>query len=453
MQRAANSFLRAIFLGLALFSPTIVGVPALGHRLFAGAMGATVILLVVLWILSGSSSERSHNIVFVVVSCFLSLTLVDVVARPLVGTSLTPAKIIDWPPMPLVTRYLPNVQFKGTIYGELAQIPGTRGYREYREVRFTTDRFGFRNEGPASGPLDLIALGDSYTMGHNITQDGMWSTILSKQYGLHVYNMAVGGDGPWHEFTNLTIEVARLKLKPQGTVVLWNLFTGNDLGDACYPIFRRDELPWRKGVARLASEFSVFRSRSPLGTLLFRTMKRTGLSFQDTDLVVKNFVDGTGVIFSNEYAREADRSLDEVRHAPNYDCLRQTVAAMGHFAETKNLTIAIMVSPSKEEVYSWLLHGTHPWSTTSDPSGFAVAVREMARQNHLAFLDLKPLLVEASKRVYRQSGHLLWWRDDTHWNADGNMEVARIAYGLYTSLKSGIAADVHWSTTDLLKRR
>jgi hypothetical protein len=447
-RHAANSLLRAILLGLVLFGPTIVGVPRLGHKLFAGVMGATVILLVVLWILSGSSSERSHNIVFVVVSCFLTLTLVDVVARPLVGTSLNPAKIIEWPPMPLVTRYLPNVRFKGTIYGELAQIPGMRGYREYRDVRFTTDRFGFRNEGPTSEPLDLIALGDSYTMGHNTTQDSMWSTILSKQYGLHVYNMAVGGDGPWHEFTNLTLEVDRLKLKPQETVVLWDLFTGNDLWDACYPIFRRDELPWRKGLARLFSAFSVFRDRSPLGTLLFRTMKRTGLSFQDTDLVVKNFVDGTGIIFSNGYAREGDRSLDNVRHAPNYDCLRQTIAAMRHFAETKNLTVAIMVSPSKEEVYSWVLHGAHPWSTSSDPSGFAAAVREIARENHLPFLDLKPLLIEASQRVYRQSGHLLWWRDDTHWNADGHMEVARIVYKLYASLKSGMAGDVHVRTED-----
>lgn len=440
VRHAAHPLLRAILIGLVLFGPTIVGVPTFGPRLFAAWIGATVILLVVMWMLSGSRSERSHHIVFVVLSCFLSVTLLDVVARPLVGTSLYPAKIIAWPPMPLVTRYLPNVRFKGTIYGELAQIPSMKGYREYREVRFITDRFGFRNEGSPSEPLDLIALGDSYVMGHNTTQDSTWSTILAKQYGLHVYNIAVGGDGPWHELTNLMLELDRLKLKTRGTVVVWDLFTGNDLWDACYPIVKTDELPWRKGPNRLISELSVFRSCSPLGTLLFRTMKRAGLSFQDTeDLVVKTFVDGTGIIFSNGYAREADRRLDEVRHAPNYECLRQTIAAMRRFAETKNLTVAITVSPPKEEVYSWVLHGARPWSTPSNPSGFGAAVREIARENHLPFLDLKPLLVDASKRVYQESGHLLWWRDDTHWNVDGHMEVARIVHRLYTALTSGSA--------------
>lgn len=438
-----HGFLRATLLGFALFSPFIVGVSTrFGHRLSTGVTGATLVLLGVLWMLSGSRSERSHKIVFAIVSCFLTVTLLDLIARPLVGAARFPVSTVAWPPMPLVRRYLPNVRFSGTVFGESAQVPGLKRYREYHEMRFITDRFGFRNAGPVNEQIDVIALGDSYTTAHNTTQEATWSTILSKQYGLHVYNLAVADDGPWHELTNLMLEVDRLSIKPRGTVVLWNLFTANDMSVACYPIFRKDELPWRNGLGRLASEFSAFRSQSPLGRALARTLKRTGLAPQDTGIVVKNFVDGTGIIFYTGFAREADRSLDDVRRDPNYNCVRQTISAMRRFADAKNLTVAIMVSPPGEEVYSWVLHGAHPWSTTADPSGFALAIREIARENHIPFLDLKPPLIEASRRVYQQSGHLLWARDDPHWNVDGNLEVAKIAYGFYSTLQSRITGDV-----------
>jgi len=449
-----NGLLRATLLGLILFSPLIVGVSIrFGRRLSAGAIGAALVLLGVLWILSGSRSERSRKIVFAIVSCFLAVTLLDIIARPVVNASRFPGSTVAWPPMPLVRRYVPNTRFWGTVYGDWAQNPGLKRYREYHEMSFITDRFGFRNAGPVNERLDVIALGDSYTSAHNITQDAMWSTILSKQYGLHVYNLAVADAGPWHEFTNLTLEIGRLKLKPRGTVVLWNLFTGNDLSVACLPIFRKDELPWRNGLGRVVSEFSAFRSQSPLDRVLARTLKHTGLALQDTGLVVKNFVDGTGIIFYTGFAREADRSPDDVRHDPNYNCLRQTILAMRRFADSKHLTVAIMVSPSNEEVYSWVLHGAQPWSTTAAPSGFALAVREMARENHIPFLDLKPSLIEASKRVYRESGHLLWARDDSHWSVDGNMEVAKIAHTFYTSLHTPLTGDLHSRTRQLLNRR
>ena len=41
------------------------------------------------------------------------------------------------------------------------------------------------------------------------------------------------------------------------------------------------------------------------------------------------------------------------------------------------------------------------------------------------------------------------WRDDPHWSADGNMEVARIAYKLYTSLASRVTGNMHLRTRQL----
>jgi hypothetical protein len=148
----------------------------------------------------------------------------------------------------------------------------------------------------------------------------------------------------------------------------------------------------------------------------------------------KKFLDGSYILFSPERAQRAALSLDAVRSFPNYDCIRQTMSAMRRLAESKRLAVAVIVAPPKDEVYSWVRLGLSPWSSSPNPSGFALAIRDLAQENHMPFLDLKPSLIEASKRVYQDSGRLVWWRDDTHWNGEGHMEVAQIVYQFYTKV-------------------
>jgi hypothetical protein len=441
VRRAGKALLRGGFLALVVFGPMIVGMvqpKVAGYSSLAQGAGFGF-LLGVLWIISGSSSERPQKIVIVIVSCLLSATFADLAARPLTHALVQPDELIDWPRMPLVRRYYPNVRFDGIIHGEFTGPASMARYREYKEYAFVTDRFGFRNAGTVDEPLDVIVLGDSYGMGDSTTQDKTWSSVLSKQYGLRAYNLAVAGDGPWMEFTNLGLEIDRLKRKPRGTVVLWMIFTGNDLTDPCYPIFRKAQLPWRSGLAELAVSYGAFRARSPLALSLSRIKERRAQrdSRWEGDVIAKKFPDGTDILFRRSFVWASALSADGVRDAPNYDCLRGTIAAMRSLAESKNLAVAIMQAPPKEEVYSWVLHGARPWSTAPSPSGFAFAVREIAREERIPFLDLKPLLVEASKRAYRETGQVLWWRDDAHWNVRGSREVAKMAYEFLTSLRSG----------------
>ena len=84
--------------------------------------------------------------------------------------------------------------------------------------------------------------------------------------------------------------------------------------------------------------------------------------------------------------------------------------------------------PSNEEVYAWVLDGAPPWSARAEPSGLADVLRGLCEQHGFRFMDLKPPLVEASRREYEKSGALLWWRDDTHWNGDGQRVAAAALY-------------------------
>ena len=144
-------------------------------------------------------------------------------------------------------RYLPNVRFQGSIHGELSRDPR---YAEYRDGSFTTDRYGFRNDKVSGTPLDVIAVGDSYTMGDDTAQAKTWSALLSERYGLHVYNLGVAGNGPWHELADLIIEADRLPVKPHGTVVLWT-HPGGGGGTVC-PVTR-----WMSSSAICGCGFKV----------------------------------------------------------------------------------------------------------------------------------------------------------------------------------------------------
>jgi hypothetical protein len=167
-----------------------------------------------------------------------------------------------------------------------------------------------------------------------------------------------------------------------------------------------------------------------------------GSTQTDANVPVRRFPNGTETLFLRWYDGEAHRSLQSVLHYPAYNCIRRTIIAMKRFAEARNLTVSIQIAPTKEEVYSWLLDGAAPWSTTDRTSGFALAIRQLCRQEQIPFLDLKPFLVAASERVYRESGGQLYWPDDIHWSVEGNREVANVAYRSSTILRSSKPFDL-----------
>jgi hypothetical protein len=164
----------------------------------------------------------------------------------------------------------------------------------------------------------------------------------------------------------------------------------------------------------LTDSVRKFRNYSPLYNLI-KGRKGPG----QESVIEKHFIDGRRVLFLASYARNKGLSADEIRQHPNFNMLKATVAAMRRLADERRLTVAVALAPSKEEVYSWVLDGKPSWSTGNSASAYSEAIKEMTEQNGMPFLDLTPTLVSASRRVYEESGELLWWNDDTHWNPLG----------------------------------
>lgn len=92
-------------------------------------------------------------------------------------------------------------------------------------VRFTTDRFGFRNlDGAWSKAADIVAIGDSYTMGSCVGDEE--SIVGNLRRSATVLNLGMGANGPLIELASLREFAGAVKPK----VVLWNFFP-NDIED------------------------------------------------------------------------------------------------------------------------------------------------------------------------------------------------------------------------------
>ncbi|HET8711378.1 MAG TPA: SGNH/GDSL hydrolase family protein, partial [Spongiibacteraceae bacterium] len=96
-------------------------------------------------------------------------------------------------------------------------------------LQLTTDANGFRNlnfsqNNGAPPQYDILAVGDSFVAGSNVSDDQTWSALLAKATGQTVYNLGVGGSGPPTYMSNYVY--FGLKLKPR--VALFMIYEGND---------------------------------------------------------------------------------------------------------------------------------------------------------------------------------------------------------------------------------
>jgi hypothetical protein len=412
-----------VLLGVVVFSPLAVG----AFDVFPYALAAVTLFVLAAYAFGITRAPRPRRVALVLLSTCFAVTLFDLAARPLLlylyGSRPADRFIYRWPPLPQLQRYSAGVNFDGVTYGDLAATSGRRDWREERRIKFVTDAYGFRNEPPVSGeearPLDVLVLGDSFGVAAGTSQEQTLSSVLARDYGLSGYNLSISRENPQQEYANLLLEGARLKTR-EGTCVLWLVFTGNDLDEPYYTELENPRPHYPGLFARLAQGLDDFRSRSPVHRLL----SPGGAAA----VVERTFVDGRRVLFLSLYAERRSRTAEEISRYPNFENLKATLGAMERLAGERRLTVAVALVPSKEEVYSWVLDGAPPWTTGNEPSGFSVVMRELCARHGFRFLDLKPALLEASRRSFEETGALLWWRDDTHWNGDGQRVAAAAVY-------------------------
>jgi hypothetical protein len=353
----------------------------------------------------------------------LTLAVCDLALRVAVND---PVYMMAVTAMPTLFRYNAGGASDRRIVGDLGSATADTGDDDPRRVAVAIDAFGFRNDSrTARGPIDVVLLGDSFAFGFGTSQERTLASRLQARSGLAIYNLAMPWTGPWAQYLNLSVESERLPLR-DGTTVIWLLFSGNDLDDA-YGELDVQRIPRNGAAGRLLLSLKRFRNRSPI----YRRWRAATNARPDgpiTVVIPSTFVNGRSMLFLKPYADVRRRAYLEVVTHPNYPALRQTVAAAAAFVAHRNASLKIVLAPSKEEVYAWVLDGAEPWSASSAPSALSTVLAALCAESGIPFLDLKTEFVDMSKTIFERSGDTLWWYDDSHWNDHGHDLAAAIIH-------------------------
>jgi len=321
-------------------------------------------------------------------------------------------------------KYKPLSNYKNKTYGDLAAMTGISKYREYRNIIFNTDRYGFRNNDlKINESKHLILLGDSFVEGSGVSQENNISGVLEKKYGYKSYNLGISDFSIWHSCINLKNSFSRIN-KTDNCKILLFVFMGNDLDDNYPDQFDINEL--KKNISPLSLKLKSIRDKSLLRKIwrMYFSKKRTA-----KNVIVKTFLNNKPILFYKYYAERMNRNLNDFKKHKNYKHFLKSFKEIRIFTEKNNISLNVVLIPSKSEVYSWVLNNSSkPWEKINHPSNSSLFISDICIENNFKYFDLTPFLIEKSKYVYENSGELLWWYDDTHFNNTGIEAVCEYLY-------------------------
>jgi len=215
----------------------------------------TVLLLLIpvsVLIINGVWSEKKKHtredtfkIIVVIAGILLAIVLADVSLRWVHRRRyLSAARYYHRVPnqvMHGVTRDVPLTAFS---------YPATPpGYPDV-EYTLTIDRRGFRNKTDRD-KYDIVAIGDSFTEGSEISDEQVWPVLLARRTNLSVYNLGISGAGPVHYLEALK----RFGPELSPRIVICMLYEGNDLRPSSFA---------RRNYNKPHLSFKYFYHSSPL---------------------------------------------------------------------------------------------------------------------------------------------------------------------------------------------
>lgn len=252
------------------------------------------------------------------------------------------------------------------------------------------DTNGFRNT-RVPEQVDIVAIGDSQTYGTTATREEAWPQILGTTASSSVYQFAIGGYGP-AEYSYLLDRA--LALDPK--IVLVGFYLGNDLENAARVVYQNEHFAsWRdssfdatqtiddtndlrvtmqNGYApgsigmRIYDIRTWIRTHSRVYTLLGNGTRglREALGLADTKTEIRAQVEayatehpeqiyhvddeGVETLLSAAYRFDA-LDIDKPFTAEGWKLSREIFRSMNNKTEAAGAKFAIVVIPTKEDVY------------------------------------------------------------------------------------------------------
>ena len=400
---------------------------ALGDALSLGVIvlcwGAVSLLCIVV---PGHRLDTTLRIVFSIASISVAIFLADYLLRTFASRSMYYRGHTEFlrkdPYYPALPRYVRNAYSKRIVFGDLAAVSGEPSDKVERLEIFQTDSRGFRNTpSSTSAPYDVIVVGDSFGMGLGVSQDEHWAALLTQQ-NYSVYNLSMPATCAAHGAARLTLEIPELELTPGATIIV-PVYSGNDLEECAESVDTILSQGPQSGAQVLITKMEDYRSRSPLRQLGMRLFYRFIIG--DPVIERRTLSTNSPILFYKPHSKAASIPRPKVESNPNFKNMAEALLRLQEIAKAHDARLAVVVIPTKEEIYNPLLVGQSTWPNTDTSSGFAEAVISLCNRESISFIDLHPVLTAEAKNLF-PNGELLWWRDDSHWNELGHRLVARV---------------------------
>ena len=288
---------------------------------------------------------------------------------------------------------------------------------------------GFRTR-PVDYFVDAVVLGDSFAFCFTERSD-CWVTLLERDTGLGFVNLGQPGTGSHSHL--LLLQGFGAPLKPR--LVLWQFF-GNDFNDD-YGLFSangklapiEDEASADDdGGGGDTSEIRAWlRTRSALYAVLESVLPGWG-SYRDPNAAkfderfAVTLPSGAELRFGQRYEAEAMDMSRAVNQA-GYEISRTAFESAQELVSTWGGQLVVLLVPTREEVYE-----SHTAAALGDEL-------DAIRSARLAMLDLCAALqmvcydALGDLRERAAAGELLYYADDLHLNAVGNLVFSELLEG------------------------
>lgn len=209
--------------------------PVLFGRYSQGHFGVLLIVTPILWVLAAALASRAPllrslgNALIGIATTLVAIIAVTYVAHFFHREALyvEAEQTRDDETLAVKTRHRPPNQLYELTYVDIPEqarsYPDAPPGFEPVPLRLTSDKNGFRNTS-AGEQYDIVAVGDSFVAGSNVSDDQTWPALLAKSTGRPIYNLGVGGSGPPTYLANF----ARFGLQLRPRLALFMIYEGND---------------------------------------------------------------------------------------------------------------------------------------------------------------------------------------------------------------------------------
>ena len=299
--------------------------------------------------------------------------------------------------------------FDKLIYGDLANLLNVRKFRRIRHQHFQTDAYGFRNPAaPDTTYYPIVTIGDSDMAGSSLSDHETFSARLAERLGVRIYNYAPRSLAAF-------LADPRFKARPP-RLIIWEhvertIFSTVFRPYADWPDDSSlpSDMPLLPPSPPSEPRLSTYWSRAVFHELRWRL---TGLRPPDIGHIdpasgMLFYAPGIQMVSLTARQRGLSTVLKGIRNAHRY-CRQQ------------GITLLYLPLPDKENIYRFRLPAQRVNPQDQQPF-LQILHAELVAQGIPAIDLYTPF------RDLAAQGELLYFPDDTHWNAQGVAAAADIA--------------------------